>query len=210
MKEVEKKQILAAGEYYGLLRFLTNKHEEQHNLQIDHGNTQNKHEEQHNLQIDCGNIKIKHKKLYKLQINYYFDTEDFELYRKGGTLRVRQIEQTLKIQYKYNKKIVGNTRICDEYSAQTDTLPRALKNPVTKDNKVYKPVGVMVTDRYNFFIEDMTVSLDKNYYLGFIDYELEIETDNLPDNKTEFLGIDFSGSTDGKYQRFIKRLRGLK
>ena len=140
------------------------------------------------------------------QINHYYDTPDFALYQSGETLRVRQTESTLKLQYKYNKNYFGDMRVSDEYSETIGELPKTIKiNGLKAQN-----TGVMATERRNFDLGDCTVSLDKNYYLGAIDYEIEVETEkehDLPDVLDE---IGFDAKTNGKYSRYVEKLSKQK
>lgn len=48
---------------------------------------------------------------------------------------------------------------------------------IVLDENEYFYIGNLVTVRKNYEIDDNMISLDMNYYLGHIDYELEIESD---------------------------------
>lgn len=152
-------------------------------------------------------IKYFFKKLesnYKLQINYYYDTDNFSLNKKGDTLRIRQINDSLKLEYKYNKKIIDDTRICKEVVKEVEYLPKT----ISINNTEYNQIGSLITDRTNYLYEEFVISLDKNYYLGIVDYEIEIESqseDQLPDI-VQKLDIKFFKESDGKYTRFINKL----
>lgn len=154
----------------------------------------------------------------KLQINYYYDTADFILYNTGETLRIRQIKDALKLEYKYGKEIKGNLRICSEDTEVIDSVPGSIK--ITGDKMpacgkssgsggVYYNIGSLVTRRNDFVLGGAKFSLDANYYLGILDYELEIEfegNNELPDSTTKILA-PLSFSPAGKYTRFINRLK---
>jgi uncharacterized protein YjbK len=146
----------------------------------------------------------------KLQINYYYDTLDYQLLKENETLRIRQIEDKLKLEYKYNKTAIDNVRVCEEYSKALYELPLTIKNPLFTDkDDSYRNIGFLITDRTNFDFGEMLVSLDKNYYLGTVDYEIEVETSvfsDLPDFMKE-LNFDFAISTISKYSRFIDKLK---
>ena len=138
------------------------------------------------------------------QINYYYDTADFALFRSDETLRIRQIGNNLKLQYKHNKNHIGNMRISDEYSEKMDELPKSIAiNGVETYN-----IGFMVTQRANFDLGNCVVSLDKNYYLGEIDYEIEVEGENGFDVPEILREVDFQPDSIGKYSRYMEKLLG--
>ena len=135
------------------------------------------------------------------QINYYYDTPDFALYKSGETLRVRQIENGLKLQYKHNKKYSGNMRVSDEYSEKIDELPKT----VTIRETETKNIGFMATERRNFDLGDCIVSLDKNYYLGIIDHEIEVESEKEHDLPDILKDLAFALDSPGKYSRYVEK-----
>lgn len=118
--------------------------------------------------------ELKHEKLLFQkpmikQINYYFDTDDLEMNKKGITCRIRKKDGKYKATMKQH--IEGS-----EFSTETDML---LDGTLTKNvftNMGLKLQGELCTERYIIFEdESCTVMLDKNTYLGQIDCELEIE-----------------------------------
>lgn len=142
-----------------------------------------------------------------LQINYYYDDNNFSLFHKDETLRVRQKANKLTLERKYNKRYAPDgERICDENRKIIESLP--LK--VTIGDNVYFYLGELVTIRKNYIVDQSTVSLDISYYLGNVDYELEVESE-----KETVLPMLVSGSiesknhNDGKYTRFIKALKEM-
>jgi len=138
------------------------------------------------------------------QINYYYDTTDFALFRSDETLRIRQIGNNLNLQYKHNKRHIDNMRISDEYSEKMDELPKSIAiNGVETYN-----VGFMVTQRANFDLGNGIVSLDKNYYLGVVDYEIEVEGENGFDVPEILREVDFQPDSIGKYSRYMEKLLG--
>ena len=137
-----------------------------------------------------------------LQINYYYDTHDFDVYNSDETIRVRQIKNKLKLQYKYNKNHSGDIRISDESSKEISELPQVIKT----DKFETQNIGMMVTERINFIIKECTISLDKNYYLGVIDYEIEVETVKEIDISEIIQDIRFTSDGKSKYIRFIEKL----
>lgn len=141
-----------------------------------------------------------------LQINYYYDTPNFDFLKKQETLRVRQINNILKLQYKYNKKTDGNIRTAEEFTKTLDDLPiRMVFNEYILEMK-----GNLVTRRYEIPIESALICLDVNYYLGHIDYELEIEASAIEviDDIVNSLNISRKNVV-GKCSRFMNRLNLL-
>ena len=61
-----------------------------------------------------------------IQINYYFDTEDFELYKSGRTLRVREKDSRLQLQYKSANQGAGDLYEREEKSIPLLELPSQL------------------------------------------------------------------------------------
>jgi len=145
-----------------------------------------------------------------IQINYYYDNDSFYLYKNNKTLRVRQIDDNLKLEYKYNKSYLFDVRICDEYTANLSSLPNTLRAPIKEQNdNEYRKVGVLITERYNFKLDDFTISLDKNLYLGVVDYEIEVESEKLS-NELDFINeleLDFKQTSVSKYDRFVTQLK---
>jgi len=64
-----------------------------------------------------------------LQVNYYYDTECLKLHTKGNTLRIRQVDSTLKLQYKYNKQQNNKIIISEEYECQVGNIPIYIESP---------------------------------------------------------------------------------
>lgn len=147
-----------------------------------------------------------------LQVNYYYDTEDFSLARQNASLRVRQKEKGLVLEYKHKNAIVGSVRKSEEKKSEIAILPKkivlsqyfsAINN---KEENIY--VGNLITERINFNIDGAIISLDKNYYLGNCDYELEIEAHTIEqiNNEKNNLQINFTANRVGKYKRFYNAL----
>lgn len=135
-----------------------------------------------------------------LQVNYYYDTENKDLLIKGETLRVRQIEESLVLQHKYEKTRDGALTISKEVSSVVDTLP----HEILLSGVSTKNIGCLITNRTEIKCDGFTVCLDKNYYLGKFDCELEIEIESgtrLPD---EMLNLIKGEPTLGKYTRFAR------
>ena len=146
--------------------------------------------------VDCNEV---------IQVNYYFDDNNYSLCDKGDTLRVRQKSGRLSLERKFNKRYSTNgVRICDESNEDIHNLPMKI---VIGDNKFYY-IGNLMTVRKNYKIDDNTISLDASYYLGKIDYEVEIESDKevtIPEFVSKI--IKFNRYQGGKYNRFVRKLK---
>jgi uncharacterized protein YjbK len=158
----------------------------------------------------------------KIIINYYYDTSSMNLSEQGDTLRIRQFDRTLTLQYKKFKKIEENKRICNEFSFPIKKLPKTILNsnlssklPNIKNiNEVYVYVGNTTVERKIFEFKGIKIFFDKNYYLGNIDYELEIESlDNskiIEFKKKLNLEINFNREIKSKYKRFLEAYLNFK
>lgn len=153
-----------------------------------------------------------------LQINYYFDTPDFYLYSLGNTLRIRQKDQQLALQYKYEKQNKGIQRICKEFEMKIPTFLSNipcydLPGKIIKKDIYFGFVGSMTTERLNYIYKGTVISLDKNYYLGNCDYEIEVEFQDYTNAETiiKLIGIEkLEINERGKYSRFVKRFQQLR
>ena len=144
------------------------------------------------------------------QINYYYDTSCFDLYKAGETLRVRRREKTLTLEYKCEKQIEDDVRICKEYTKNMNDIPHQiiLKDyfPKLKKRKTCLYTGHLITERTNYGYGNIIISLDKNIYLDVIDYEIEIE---IPQdvNYQHVIGLLHLNDkiSPGKYHRYMDR-----
>lgn len=103
------------------------------------------------------------------QINYYFDTEDLSMNQQNITCRVRLKDG------KYMGTVKRHTSSADcSTEVEVDVYNGIYNNTFTDMGLSFK--GELVTERCiilrNFACE---VVLDKNEYLGYTDFELEIE-----------------------------------
>lgn len=104
------------------------------------------------------------------QINYYFDTDDFSMNKKGITYRIRAKDGKFKATVKNHG--VGNAECSVENNIN-------LLNDF--DLNFFKNLGLnlqgtMTTERLTLYKDEFcTAVLDRNIYLGFTDFELEVE-----------------------------------
>lgn len=104
------------------------------------------------------------------QINYYYDTEDFSLNKRGITYRIR-------------KKDGKYTATIKEHNVESRECNTELSKRVTDEydtalfvEKHIKLQGELITERkYLVKDEGFEIVIDKNHYLGVTDYEIEIE-----------------------------------
>ena len=149
--------------------------------------------------IAGGSVKI-------TQINYYFDTEDRALSNKKETLRIRQIENRLEVQFKYGRTMDQGNLISKEFCEEISFLPESiLVNGFRTCN-----IGFLITERTKVEFDAYTVFLDKNYYFGKVDYEIEVEAADVRNMPDELFGIKFNDKCRGKYTRFINELLNQK
>lgn len=122
----------------------------------------------------------------KIQKNYYFDDEFYSLFKKDITCRIRKREENLFLQVKYPSKIEETYVQKKEYTVKIHSFPRVLEQAFLASKGIFfniqdrlNIIGVLETLRYEKEIDKYTkIVLDKNVYLGMIDYELEIEFQN--------------------------------
>lgn len=109
------------------------------------------------------------------QINYYYDTDDGAYNKKGITCRIRKKGNRYKATIK-NHNIDKSFCSVEKSVSAKDKF----------DDKLFKDLGVtlqgdLTTERKEIDTGyGVTIFLDKNTYIGTIDYELEIE---FPANK---------------------------
>lgn len=105
------------------------------------------------------------------QINYYYDTNGEQLRHKNITCRIRQKEDKLTGTLKKHCLVNGCPKNTEE-TFLVKSLPMCFE--VAQQIVILK--GSMITDRTEIQLSaDMLLVLDKNTYLGAVDYELEIE-----------------------------------
>lgn len=106
-----------------------------------------------------------------MQINYYYDTEFLHFNAIGETVRIRQIGTRLTGTAKLHSKKDGSVPNT-ERSFSVGCLTKTMRY---KSEEVFLQ-GELVTERTAVSPEEnITVCFDKNYYLGTVDYEIELE-----------------------------------
>lgn len=138
------------------------------------------------------------------QVNYYIDTENFSLRNSGTTLRVRHFidddtyELTAKVKND-NGEEDNDLKVKEEVTIDIskNCAKDILKNNNMREyiylfedkaelfnNKKLVVLGSLSTERTNYFIrEDAMLSFDKSKYFDKEDYEIELETVNVDEDR---------------------------
>lgn len=127
------------------------------------------------------------------QSNYYFDTDNFELYRNGYSFRIRKKDKrfiltlndnnksSISFSYdrtEYNKEISA-VQFQNFLSSGIDIEQLQKINPGITLNKDIKYIGALRTLRGGMDLgEGLLLEIDKNEYSGITDYEIECEYNN--------------------------------
>lgn len=135
-----------------------------------------------------------------MQINYYYDTPDATYNNSGITVRVRQLGTDLTGTIKYHS--MNNFPYqSNEQSFSVNGLPMYMEF----GGRWISWMGQMVTERICFPVADgVELMLDKNFYLGKVDYEVEVEflpcTQGKADAFLQWLEQQFALQARGKHK----------
>lgn len=160
----------------------------------------------------------------RIQINHYYDSPNFDMIKNGFTVRVREIigeHLFLQIKKSADSKING-VKVRNEFEREIFDLPKeiSISNVEKLINEKFKigfskleNIGSLITKRKILKIQNCEISLDKNDYLGKIDYELEIEFNGSHFEAFQILkelGLEDEETAMGKNKRFLKeKLKNL-
>lgn len=157
----------------------------------------------------------------KLQVNYYYDTPNLLLNKNNITLRVRQIESDLSLEMKTEISENGLLKIHEELTHAIYNLPMNLDlkkfnwtKYIPHDEEILFK-GCLITERRTSKpCEGIKLDIDKNLYLGKIDYELEVEFEEGLDEKAldllkYYIGDIKKKSCISKKSRFFEELKRL-
>ncbi len=116
-------------------------------------------------------LKIKHNQFpVQVQTNYYFDTDDFSMNKRGITCRIRAKNG------KFKTTIKNHNLQQPDFSREEDISEKTKFDPKPFNAMGLKYQGELLTNRITLLKDDYCeVVLDRNDYLGYTDYELEIE-----------------------------------
>lgn len=158
------------------------------------------------------------------QTNYYFDDEELSMNEKGITCRIRAKNG------KYKTTVKNHNAEHPDCSTEVELAVEREFNPQIFTTLGLNNQGKLVTDRVVLY-KDSTCEmvLDRNAYLGYTDFELEIEyfkgsekkAEHLLENIAEFFvarGQLLSGKElfvrigqgNSKSKRFFDRLKNYK
>ena len=104
------------------------------------------------------------------QVNYYFDTYDYKWHRNRVTCRIREKTGNFvaTIKSHVNKSVGVSIERSQQVQDECDT------SFFEDMNICYQ--GKLVTERLCIMLaDDIEVAIDRNVYLGMVDYEIEIE-----------------------------------
>ena len=106
----------------------------------------------------------------KTQTNYYFDTDNLDMNSNGITCRIREKDGRYKATIKSHCAERPDCSVEEDLSEKTDFYPSSF----TGFGLRYQ--GELVTDRIVVQKDsDCELVIDRNTYLGYEDFELEIE-----------------------------------
>lgn len=156
-----------------------------------------------------------------IQINYYYDTEDFSLDKNNITFRIRQKDEKLSMEIKCPIEKNGLLRVKNEIIYTIDRVPNCIDlgksdlfNYLDGTCNIML-IGSLITERTSYAVKKgIKVDIDKSYYFGNVDYELEIEfEENLQKEALKLLEeLTLNGKNvpdGGKRDRFINKLRQM-
>lgn len=154
-------------------------------------------------------------------INHYFETEHFDLKKKGAALRIREkdnfFQLTLKEPHEEGLLETHDTMSAEEAASwiNNDIIPKAQVaaqlNQLGIDFAALRYGGTLKTDRKETVYKDTTIVLDYSSYNGQEDFELEIEATDRAHGENVFeellneLNIP-KKETPNKIQRFYSTL----
>ncbi|GEN45633.1 CYTH domain-containing protein [Alkalibacillus haloalkaliphilus] len=128
---------------------------------------------------------IKDSSQIKQQVNYYFETDDFELRSKRAALRIREkngeyiatlkqpVENGLLETHDIVTEQQFNDWLKDDISLPSNIKKQLDEIGVTGDQLSYK--GVLQTNRFEEKYDQYIIVLDHSQYNQTEDYELELE-----------------------------------
>lgn len=158
-----------------------------------------------------------------VQVNYYYDTNDFQLHKNDITYRIRQKDRNLSIEIKYPIKKDALLRVKKEVVKKVDKVPYSIEmknsellcDTLNDETNFIQLIGSLVTERLSYHIKKgIKVDLDKSYYYGVTDYEMEIEFDNEFKDEAYKLLKDLTNNgyyvpKGSKRERFFVQMKGM-
>lgn len=137
---------------------------------------------------------------FERQENHYLDTPQFALKEKQAALRIRVKNGIYTLTLKQTK---AEGVLLETHQRLTKEEAGALLNGTAvvqgKVAAILQEIGVppaalhhfgtLTTDRAQWTYKGGMLFLDRNYYLGTEDYELEYETEDVKNGKQQFLQL---------------------
>lgn len=157
--------------------------------------------------------KFESKLIYN-QINFYYSDENQIIKKKDITVRVREKEGKVSLQVKIPCGEQGLIHRKNEFQKTIDAIP------MTIDGKILSEItalslpdvsmkGYLITERrITKWGRHTEICLDRNQYLGIVDYELEVEyNDKIPGEIFSVLENERISlvETKGKCSRFFEQ-----
>ncbi|MBR5223349.1 MAG: CYTH domain-containing protein [Clostridia bacterium] len=131
-------------------------------------------------------LKCRHLRM-NTQTNYYFDDDDFSMNKKGITCRIREKGGKYKSTVKNHNTRHPNLSIEVDLAETTKFHPQIF-NAFGLHNK-----GELVTQRIVMYKDsNCEMVLDRNLYLGYEDFELEVEYVEGAEEKAQALIDDIA------------------
>lgn len=153
-------------------------------------------------------IGLKDEVLNEEQTNYYFDTNSFDMNRKGITCRIRQKDGIYKATVKHHDTVYSGR------STEEDIYEGSEYNASFFEALGLHIQGELITIRALLFTDPYCeIVLDKNAYLGDMDFEIEVEyaeeyeekaLDYLKDIAAYMASLQLIDSTDAFLHRVGK------
>ena len=156
-------------------------------------------------------------------VNYYFDTPDLYLTEHHAVLRLRKInssnsELTLKIDLgkgclEINQHLTDKEEL--EFIKNCKFKNTNIKSKLIElgvDLNSLKLITELKTERVEIQFDDYLLVIDKNYYRGKVDYNLEVESDSENHAKERLIsiisqfGIEYKKDYISKSKRAIYNL----
>ena len=148
------------------------------------------------------------------QVNHYYYSAACA--EKRISVRVREVGGRTLLQVKLPVSTEGSLAVREELERELDSVPERIGAELLSEicgvNEDAVRLGSLATvRRLSYQIEGVELALDRNDYLGVTDYELEAEyTGDYPEEVVSLLkglGIPADRPMEGKYSRFLEKLR---
>lgn len=165
--------------------------------------------DEYQLLLRCFSLPLFADQERALQVNYYYDTPDSSVNRRGVTVRIRQIGDRLQGTVKQHRYADGAMHSMEKHFAVT-RLPARL----SYGGRQLILRAQLVTEWRRVQLErGVELMLDESFYLGRRDFELELEFTEPERAQNWMCGLDallggHSGTTPlTKSQRVFEALR---